>query len=98
MDARADCFFPVLMTQKTSIQNLISELNCPINIIAIAGVPDFRTLSEMGVARVSLVPGFLKIVIRKMKELAEKLKNLEGLDKIVDNEITIDCVKNLFGK
>ena len=98
IDAGADCFFPILMKQKTAIQNLIAELDCPINIIAIAGVPDLKTLNELGVARVSLGPGFLKIAIRTMKEIAEKLKNYEGLVEITDNEITTDYLKNLLNK
>ena len=98
IDAGADCFFPILMTQKTAIQNLIAELNCPINIIAIAGVPDLKTLNEMGVARVSLGPGFLKIAIRTMKEIAEKLKNYEGIEEITGNEITSDFLKSLIDK
>ena len=98
IDAGADCFFPILMTQKTAIQNLIAELHCPINIIAFAGVPDLKTLKEMGVARVSLGPGFLKIAIRKMKEIAEKLKNYEGIEEITGNEITTDYLKNLIHK
>jgi 2-methylisocitrate lyase-like PEP mutase family enzyme len=97
-DAGADGFFPILMIQKTAIQNLMAELNCPINIIAIAGVPDLKTLHEMGVARVSLGPGFLKIAIRTMKEIAEKLKNYEGIEEITGNEITTDYLKNLLDK
>ncbi len=98
MNAGGDCFFPVLMTQQTSIQNLITELNCPINIIAFAGIPDLKTLNEMGVARVSLGPGFLKIAIRTMKEIAEKLKNYEGIEAITGNEITTDYLKSLVDK
>ncbi|MEO6221130.1 MAG: isocitrate lyase/phosphoenolpyruvate mutase family protein [Ginsengibacter sp.] len=98
MKAGADCFFPVLMTQQASIQNLISELICPINIITIAGVPDLKILNEMGVARVSLGPGFLKIAIRTMKEIAERLKNYEGIEAITGNEITTDYLKSLVDK
>ena len=94
----ADCFFPVLMTQKAAIQNLIAELNRPINIIAIAGAPDLKTLNEMGVARVSLGPGFLKIAIRTMKDIAERLKNYEGIEEITGNEITTDYLKKLVDK
>ena len=36
----------------------------------------------MGVARVSLGPGFLKIAIRAMKEIAEKLKTMKASKKL----------------
>lgn len=97
-DAGADCFFPLAMTQKTDIQNLIEELNYPINIIAIKGIPSLKILNEIGVARISLGPGFLKIAIRKMKEMAEKLKNFEAIEEITGNEVTTDFLKSLLDK
>ena len=97
IEAGADCFFPILVTQKSIIENLVAALNCPLNIIAIAGVPDLKTLAEIGVARVSVGPGYLKTAIRKMKEVAEKLLDYEGLEEITENEITSDYLKMLVG-
>ena len=98
VNAGADCIFPIVMKQKHEIRNLISALKCPVNILALPGVPDLKSLNEIGVARVSLGPGFLKIAIKSMKELAEKLKNYEGLDKIIGNEITSNYIVNLITK
>ncbi|HEY5392116.1 MAG TPA: isocitrate lyase/phosphoenolpyruvate mutase family protein [Hanamia sp.] len=98
MDAGADCIFPIVMKQKKDIQNLISNLQCPTNILALPGVPDLKILNEIGVARVSLGPGFLKIALQAMKKLALKLKSHEGMDKIVGNEITSDFIVNLMTK
>jgi len=50
------------------------------------------------VARVSLGPSFLKIAIRAMKNLAIKLQNHEGLQDIVENEITSDYLRNMVNK
>jgi len=98
VNAGADCIFPILMKQKHEIRNLISVLKCPVNILALPGVPDLESLNEIGVARVSLGPGFLKIAIKSMKQLAEKLKNYEGLDEILGNEITSNYLVNLITK
>jgi 2-methylisocitrate lyase-like PEP mutase family enzyme len=98
IDAGGDCFFPIGMTQKTSIKNIIAQLNCPVNILAIPGIPALKTLRETGVARVSLGPGFLKIAIKKLKETAEKLKVYEGLEEITGNEVTTDFLKSLVLK
>jgi 2-methylisocitrate lyase-like PEP mutase family enzyme len=97
-DAGADCFFPIVMKQKQDIQKLIASLSCPVNILALQGVPDLKELEEIGVARVSLGPGFLKIAIRALKEMAIKLKNKNGFDEIFGNDINTDYLKKLINK
>lgn len=70
----------------------------PINILTIPGIPDLKFLKEIGVARVSLGPSFLKIAIKSMKDLATKLKDLDGLTNITENEVTNDYLKSLVVK
>jgi len=98
LDAGADGLFPPAMKDKDELAKLVSSLRCPVNVIAFPGIPDFKTLKEIGVARISLGPGFLKIAIRAMKQLALKLKNYEGLDEVIDNEISSEELKKLVTK
>lgn len=93
--AGADCFFPVLIREEEDIRKLVNQLDLPINIVAMPGIPDLNVLNSLGVARVSLGPSFLKIAIRAMKELALQLQNFNGLSTITGNEITSDYLKNL---
>ena len=97
LDAGADGLFPLGMKNKDELAKLVKALGCPVNVIAISGVPDFKTLKEIGVGRVSLGPGFLKIAIKAMKDLAVKLKNHEGLDEVTGNEISSEDLKKLIG-
>jgi 2-methylisocitrate lyase-like PEP mutase family enzyme len=97
-NAGADCFYPIVMRQEQDIKKTVEQLQMPINILTIPGIPELNTLNEMGVARVSLGPSFLKIAIKAMKDLAVKLNNLEGLSEITGNEITSDYLKNLVNK
>ena len=97
-EAGADCFFPITLTQEEYIKELIAQLKLPLNILAIPGIPDLKTLNKLGVARVSMGPGFLKTAIRAMKELALQLKEYEGLSSITENEITSDYLKDLVSK
>jgi 2-methylisocitrate lyase-like PEP mutase family enzyme len=94
----ADCFFPIALRELEDIQRLLTQLDMPINILIIPGIPDLKTLSKMGVARVSLGPSFLKIAIKAMKKLALELKDYEGLSPIIGNEITTDYLKSLVSK
>ncbi len=94
-EAGADGFFPILVTQEKTIKELVTRVDLPVNILTFPGIPDLKTLSELGVARVSLGPSFLKIAIQAMKKLAVELKQGEGLSSIIGNEITSDYLKKL---
>ena len=97
-EAGANCFYPIALRKQEDIQQLVNQLDMPINILTIPGIPDLPALNEMGVARVSLGPSFLKIAMRSMKNLASQLRYYEGLTSITENEITSDYLKNLVNK
>jgi 2-methylisocitrate lyase-like PEP mutase family enzyme len=97
-DAGADGFYPIFLKEKTAIEMIIKEVSLPVNILMVAGIPDFSTLQEIGVARISLGPGFLKKAIQSMKNIAEKLLNYEGMEEITENPVTSDYLKNLIVK
>ncbi|HXS56256.1 MAG TPA: isocitrate lyase/phosphoenolpyruvate mutase family protein [Hanamia sp.] len=97
-EAGADCFYPIFLKEKESIKTIISEVSLPVNILLSPGIPDFETLKEIGVARISLGPGFLKTAMNAMKNIGEKLLNPEGLSEVTDNPITSDYLKNLISK
>lgn len=96
--AGADCFFPIALREKETIQRLVSQLKMPVNILTLPGIPDLKILKEIGVTRVSLGPSFLKTAIKAMRSLAVELKNSEGLSSITENEISSDYLKSLVTK
>lgn len=97
-NAGADCFFPLAIQKEPDIKALVDTLKMPVNIILIPGVPSIDTLQKAGVRRISLGPGFLKIAINAMKDLAKKLQNQEGLEEIMANEITSNYLISLVNK
>lgn len=94
-EAGADCFYPIFLKEKEAMSAIIKEVSLPVNILMVSGIPDFTTLKEMGLARISLGPGFLKNAINSMKNIAEKLLHFEGMDEVTGNAITSDYLKNL---
>ncbi len=96
LNSGADGIYPITMTDKQEISQFVSSLSAPVNILAIPGIPDLKTLKEIGVARLSLGPGFLKVAIRAMKNAALQLKNGEGLSGVTENEISSDFLKKLI--
>lgn len=97
-EAGAHCFYPIVMKDFHHIKTAVEQLRMPVNILTLPGIPELKTLKQIGVTRVSLGPSFLKIALQAMKKLAEQLKNDEGLDEITGNEVTSDYLKALIGK
>jgi len=96
--AGADCFYPITMHDVEDINRTVHQVQMPVNIVAMPGIPALTDLEKMGVARVSLGPGFLKYSINAMKNLAQKLMHYEGLNDIVENEITSAYLKELVNR
>ena len=96
--AGADCFYPITLTNGDDVKKLIEQLQMPVNVVTMPGLPELNLLNEMGVARLSLGPSFLKIAIKSMKNLAMKLQNYEGLSDIIENDITSAYLKGLVNK
>ena len=97
-DAGADGFYPMILKKSRDIETVIKEISLPINLLLIPGVPNFGILKEIGLARLSLGPGFLKIAINAMKDVAEKLLHFEGMDYVIENPVTSDYLNNLIVK
>ena len=97
-EAGADCFYPILMKKEEDLKRLVAAINIPINVLTIPGIPALKTLEEIGIARVSLGPNYLKLALKTMKDMAVKLKDYEGLTEIINNDVTSDYVKGLVSK
>jgi len=97
-NAGADCFFPLAIQKESDIKAVVDTVKMPVNIILITGVPSIDILQKIGVKRISLGPGFLKIAIKAMKNVATKLQRHEGLEEITGNEITSDYLINLVSR
>lgn len=94
-DAGAHCFYPILLHNGQHIKAIVEAIKMPVNILMMPGIPEFSALQQMGVARISLGPGFLKYAVKAMKELAVKLQNHEGLADVAGNTITSEYLKHL---
>ncbi len=97
-EAGADGFYPIILKKKEDIESIIKEVDLPLNILLLPGIPDFEILKKIGVARVSLGPGFLKTAINAMKNIAEKLLHYEGMNKVAENPVTSAYLNSLISK
>lgn len=97
-DAGADGFYPILLKDRNSMAEIIREVSLPLNVLLLPDTPEFDQLKEIGVARVSLGPGFLRMAIATMKNTAEKLLHHQGMNEVKQNPVTGAYLNQLIGK
>jgi 2-methylisocitrate lyase-like PEP mutase family enzyme len=95
-DAGADCLFIPGITSEDLIARFVEALECPINILAVAGVPPIARLKGLGVARVSVGSGMMRSAMGHTRRIAEALKNTGQFDKMIDGSIPFDEADGLF--
>jgi 2-methylisocitrate lyase-like PEP mutase family enzyme len=73
-DAGADCVFAPGLGDAATIKRLVSDVKCPVNILAGPGSPSVKELQALGVARVSLGSGPMRAALGTLRRVAEELR------------------------
>jgi 2-methylisocitrate lyase-like PEP mutase family enzyme len=73
-DAGADCVFAPGVRDAATISRLVTDLRCPLNILAGTGSPSVAELRALGVARVSLGSGPMRAAMGALRRIAEEVK------------------------
>lgn len=73
-DAGAECVFVPGLRDAQTIQRLVADVKCPVNILAGPGSPSIPDLEKLGVARVSLGSGPMRAALGLLRRLANELK------------------------
>jgi 2-methylisocitrate lyase-like PEP mutase family enzyme len=63
LEAGADSLFPAGIKDEADIERFTSELDAPVNVLLIPGVPDIPRLAELRVGRVSVGGGLAKAAL-----------------------------------
>jgi 2-methylisocitrate lyase-like PEP mutase family enzyme len=82
-DAGADCVFAPGLRDSRTIGRLVSDLNCPVNILAGPGSPSVAELGVLGVKRISLGSGPMRASLGFLRRLAEDVKT-SGTYKLIE--------------
>jgi 2-methylisocitrate lyase-like PEP mutase family enzyme len=73
-DGGADCVFAPGLQDRATIQRLVSDLACPLNILAGPGCPTVTELEKVGVSRVSLGSAPMRATLGLVQRIAQELK------------------------
>lgn len=67
-NAGADGIFVPCLTDKTEIKKIVNTIKLPLNVMTMPGFPDYQSLTEIGVKRISMGP----FAYNKMMSIFEK--------------------------
>lgn len=73
-DAGADCLFVPGLKNLPTIERLVADLRCPVNILAGPGSPSIPELAAAGVKRVSLGSGPMRATLGLLRRLGHELR------------------------
>lgn len=74
-DTDADCVFAPGLKEANTIKRLVSDLRCPLNILAGPGCPPIAELEQLGVARVSLGSAPMRATLGLLRRITNELKS-----------------------
>ena len=77
--AGGDCIFVPGATDSADLRRLVAEMGAPVSVLAIPGGPSPAQLQELGVTRLSLGPGSLRVAMAALQEAAAELYAGGGL-------------------
>lgn len=73
-DAGADCVFAPGVRDPQTIGRLVSDLACPVNILAVPGSPSIPELAALGVKRISLGSGPMRAAMGLLRRLGQEVR------------------------
>ena len=74
-DAGADCVFAPGLTHAETIRQIVQDVKCPVNILAVPGTPSAPELEKLGVARVTVGSGAMRATLGLVQRIAAELKS-----------------------
>jgi 2-methylisocitrate lyase-like PEP mutase family enzyme len=73
-EAGADVLYAPGLTDLQQIQQVVSEVDRPVNVLALAAAPPVAQLAEAGVARISIGGGFAYVAMGAVVQAARELR------------------------
>ena len=94
--AGADSVFAPGVIDEDTIARLAGAVDCPLNILAVAGVPPVSRLKELGVRRISVGSGAMRATMGLTARIAEELLHAGTYSRFTQDAISYADANALF--
>jgi 2-methylisocitrate lyase-like PEP mutase family enzyme len=94
--AGADCFYPIMISSYHDIAALQEAVDIPLNILLFGPVRDMKELEGLGVSRISVGPGLMKVALSKMKNACEGLLNYQSDEFFEEGQLSFEFMMGLI--
>ena len=94
--AGADCLFPIILSDASTIANLVQAINAPINILASPMTPTIPELAQLGVARVSFGSAMMSATLARLRHIANELLEHSTYTSMVEEMLSGAEFRSLF--
>lgn len=86
-NAGADCVYPIGPGDRSTVSELRNRIEGPINILAAEHAESIRSLTELGVNRVTFGPFVFRSCLKKFIDIADSLRAAGDYGSFADNTI-----------
>lgn len=94
-EAGADCVFVPALKNIDEIKKLRNAVNCPINLLAVPGLPSIEELSEIGIERVSTGSSPFRASVSLLKLIGDEIVNQRTFSKMTEDVLSYGEVSSL---
>jgi 2-methylisocitrate lyase-like PEP mutase family enzyme len=95
-EAGADVLYAPGLTRASDIRDVVSSVDRPVNVLAMAGAPPVAELAELGVARVSVGGAFAFAALGALTEAARELQNAGTYGYLSNSAIGRQTIRTAF--
>jgi 2-methylisocitrate lyase-like PEP mutase family enzyme len=81
-EAGADGIFTPAIVKAADIKEIVNSTNLPVNVMCMPNLPDFNTLTELGVKRISMGNFLLDKMYQELENIAETVLQQQSFQSI----------------
>jgi len=95
-EAGADCLFVPGVSDRETIAELVSQVEGPLNLLAVAGTPRISELETLGVRRVTVGSGAMRATLGLIQKISRELREEGTYSSFLEGALSYPEANRLF--